>query len=109
MQTDRPNVLRQCISACRKGGTISIPGVYGGIVDGLNIGAAFNKGLTFKMGQTHVKRHVPQLLSLIESGKFDPSFIVTHERPLRDAPEMYEKFKEKSDDCIKVVLKPFAA
>ena len=109
METDRPNVLRQCISACRKGGTVSIAGVYGGVVDGLNIGAAFNKGLTFKMGQTHVKQHLPKLLALVDGGHFDPSFIITHERPLSDAPEMYETFKEKSDDCVKVVLKPFAA
>lgn len=109
MQSDRPNVLRQCITACRKGGTVSIPGVYGGIVDGLNLGAAFNKGLTFRMGQTHVKKHLPKLIPLVESGELDPSFIITHSVTLDDAPEMYETFKLKQDDCVKVVMRPFAA
>jgi threonine dehydrogenase-like Zn-dependent dehydrogenase len=109
MESDRPNVLRQCIEACRKGGTISIPGVYGGLLDGIPFGSAFGKGLTFKMGQTHVKQHVSALLDLIERGSFDPSFIVTHEMPLAEAPTMYKTFKDKADDCIKVVLKPFAA
>lgn len=107
MQSDRPNVLRQCLSACRKGGTVSIPGVYGGIMDGLNFGAAFGKGLTFKMGQTHVRQHIFELLELVEQGKFDPTFVITHTRPLSDAPEMYRIFKERDQDCIKVVLKPW--
>jgi threonine dehydrogenase-like Zn-dependent dehydrogenase len=109
MQSDRPNVLRQCFTSCRKGGTISIPGVYGGLVDSLNIGAAFNKGLTLKMGQTHVHRYIPQLVKMVEDGKIDPSKIITHVRPIEDAPEMYQTFKERTNDCIKVVLKPFMA
>lgn len=108
MQSDRPNVLRQCISACRKGGTVSIPGVYGGLMDGLNFGAAFGKGLTFKMGQTHVKQHLPELLNMVESGAFDPTFVISHNVPLAEAPDMYKIFKEKENECVKVVLKPWS-
>jgi len=107
MQTDRPNVLRQCFQACRKGGTVSIPGVYAGIIDGLNFGAAFGKGLTLKMGQTHVKKYLPTLLKLVEDGKIDPTFLITHKVPLSDAGQMYPIFKEKEDDCIKVVMRPW--
>jgi threonine dehydrogenase-like Zn-dependent dehydrogenase len=106
MQSDRPNVLRQAIQACRKGGTISIPGVYGGIMDAFNFGAAFNKGLTFRMGQTHVQRYMQPLLERIENGDIDPTFLFTHRIPLRDAPKAYEMFKHKQDGCVKVILEP---
>jgi threonine dehydrogenase-like Zn-dependent dehydrogenase len=106
IESDRPYVLRECIQACRKGGTVSLAGVYGGFIDTVPIGAAFNKGLTFKMGQTHVHRYLKPLFEKIELGQIDPSFVVTHILPLREAPEAYEIFKKKIDGCIKVVLKP---
>ncbi len=105
-ENDRPEVLRDAIIACRKGGTISVPGVYVGLVDNIPFGAAMNKGLTFKMGQTHVQRYLEPLLSRIESGEIDPSFVVTHSVSLDEAPEMYRTFRDKKDGCIKVVLKP---
>jgi threonine dehydrogenase-like Zn-dependent dehydrogenase len=104
--TDRPNVLRQAIQACRKGGTVSVPGVYGGLLDKIPFGAAFAKGLTFKMGQTHVHRYLKPLLERIERGEIDPSFVITHRIPLHQAAEAYRTFDQKEDDCIKVVLKP---
>lgn len=106
LATDRPHVLRQAIVACRKGGTVSIPGVYGAFLDKVPFGAAFNKGLTLKMGQTHVQRYLRPLLERIENGDIDPSFVITHRMPLADAPKGYATFKKKKDDCIKVVLKP---
>jgi threonine dehydrogenase-like Zn-dependent dehydrogenase len=106
MQTDRPTVLRHAIQACRKGGVISVPGVFGGVVDKFPLGAAFNKGLTFRMGQTHVQRYMRPLLERIEQGEIDPSFIITHRLPLDDAPHAYEIFEEKQDGCIKVVMQP---
>lgn len=106
LESDRPHVLRQVIWACRKGGTVSIPGVYGGFVDKIPMGAAFNKGLTFRMGQTHVQKYLRPLLERIERGEIDPSFVITHRMRLRDAPRGYEIFKHKQDNCIKVVLKP---
>ena len=106
LQTDRPTVLREAIQACRKGGTVSIPGVYGGVVDKLNLGAAFNKGLTLRMGQTHMQRYLEPLLERIVEGDIDPSRLVTHRLPLDDAPEAYRTFRDKEDECIKVVLKP---
>jgi len=105
-ETDRPIALRQAIMACRKGGTVSVAGVYGGLIDKLPMGAAFNKGLTFKMGQTHVHRYVPELVDRITSGQIDPSFVITHRAPLDKAPELYATFRDKKDGCIKVVLKP---
>lgn len=107
MSTDRPNVLRQAIQACRKGGTVSVPGVYAGFLDKIPFGAVVNKGLTIKSGQTHVQRYTQPLLSLIEEGKIDPSFVITHTLPLDSAPMAYETFKQKEDGCIKVVLKPW--
>lgn len=104
--TDRPHVLRQAIFSCRKGGTLSIPGVYIGFADKFPLGALMNKGLTVKTGQTHVKKYLPLLFDKIEKGEIDPSFIITHEMKLDDAPKGYEMFKEKHDNCIKVVLKP---
>ncbi|MGE4054669.1 MAG: zinc-dependent alcohol dehydrogenase [Vicinamibacterales bacterium] len=106
LATDRSHALRQAIHACRKGGTVSIPGVYGGWLDKFPLGSAFAKGLTLKMGQTHVHRYLPGLLKRIEDGEIDPSFVVTHRATLEEAPEMYKTFREKQDACIKVVLKP---
>lgn len=104
--TDRPTALRGAIQACGKGGTVSIPGVYGGFLDKIPFGAAFAKGLTLKMGQTHVQRYLRPLLASIEQGKIDPSFVITHRLNLSDAPLGYEIFQKKEDNCIKVVLKP---
>ena len=104
--TDRPHVLREAIMTCRKGGTISIPGVYVGLLDAIPFGAAMNKGLTMKMGQTHVQRYSKQLLAKVEAGEIDPSFVITHRLPLDAAPEAYKTFRDKKDGCIKVVLKP---
>ncbi len=109
LETGRPTALREAIQACGKGGTVSIPGVFGGIVNQFNLGAAFGKGLTFKMGQTHVHPYLPALLAHIERGDLDPSFIITHRVPLEKAPEMYQTFRDKKDDCIKVVLDPGTA
>jgi threonine dehydrogenase-like Zn-dependent dehydrogenase len=106
MATDRASTLRQAINCCRKGGIVSIPGVYGGFIDKVPMGAAFNKGLTLKMGQTHVHRYLPRLLQHIEEGDIDPSFVITHTVPIDDAPEMYKTFRDKKDGCVKVVLKP---
>jgi len=106
LTTDRAHVLREAIRCCRKGGTISIPGVYVGLLDNIPFGAAMNKGLTMRMGQTHVQRYMAPLLAMIEAGKIDPSFVVTHRAPLADAPELYKTFRDKKDGCVKVVLKP---
>lgn len=106
LATDRPNVMRQAIMACRKGGTVSIPGVYAGLLDKIPMGAAFNKGLTLKMGQTHVQKYLKPLLDRIQNGDIDPSFIITHRMNLEDAPHGYGIFKNKQDNCIKIVLKP---
>lgn len=106
LETDRPTALRQVIVACGKGGTVSIPGVYGGFLDKIPMGAAFNKGLTLKMGQTHVHRYLKPLMEHIQNGDIDPSFIITHRMSLEEAPRGYEIFKNKKENCIKVVLKP---
>src|SRR5438105_4577630 len=106
MATDRPNALRQAIHCCRKGGIVSIPGVYGGFLDKVPFGAAFQKGLTFKMGQTHMMRYMRPLLQKIENGEIDPSFVISHRLPLDDAPKAYKMFRDEKDRCIKVVLKP---
>jgi threonine dehydrogenase-like Zn-dependent dehydrogenase len=107
-ESGRPAVIRQTIECCRKGGTVSIAGVYGGVADKIPVGAMMNKGLTIKTGQTHVHRYVPELLDFIRSGKIDPSFVVTHRMPLTEAPKAYHLFREKKDGCIKVVLDPAA-
>lgn len=104
--TDRAHVIREAIRCCRKGGTISVPGVYVGMLDNIPFGAAMNKGITFKMGQTHVQRYLQPLLKMIEDGEIDPSFIITHRAPLSDAPELYKTFRDKKDGCIKVVMTP---
>lgn len=106
MATDRPHALRQAITACRKGGTVSVPGVYGALLDKFPFGVAFQKGLTFKMGQTHVHKYIQPLLELIEFGQIDPSFVITHQVSLEDAPDAYRTFKQQADHCIKVVMKP---
>ena len=106
LETGRPHVLREAIQACRKGGTLSIGGVYAGFLDKINMGAAFNKALTFKMGQTHVHRYLKPLLNRIVEGEIDPTFVVTHRLPLDDAPRAYELFRDKEDGCIKTVLTP---
>lgn len=104
--TDRPHVLREAIMCCRKGGTISIPGVYVGMVDKIPFGAAMNKGLTLKMGQTHMHKYMRPLLERIEKGDIDPSFVITHRLKLTDAPDAYQTFRDKKDGCIKVVMTP---
>ena len=106
LESDRPHVLRQAILACRKGGTVSVPGVYGGFDDKIPLGAFVNKALTLKTGQTHVQRYMKPLLERIEKGEIDPSFVITHRMSLNDAPNGYDMFTNKQDDCIKVVLKP---
>jgi threonine dehydrogenase-like Zn-dependent dehydrogenase len=108
MESERPHVIRQAIISCRKGGTVSIPGVYGGFSDKIPMGALMNKALTIKTGQTHVHKYVPELLQYIREGKIDPSFVVTHRVPLSDAPNAYQMFRDKKDGCIKVVLDPAA-
>ena len=106
LATDRPHALRQAVYACRKGGTVSVPGVYGGFLDKFPFGAAFGKGLTFKMGQTHVHSYLPKLLNFVEEGRVDPSFIITHRLSLDEAPQAYDTFQNNKDECLKVVLKP---
>ena len=107
LSTERPNVLRQCIMACRKGGTISIPGVYGGFADKIPLGALMNKGLTIKTGQTHMMRYMKPLLERIERGEIDPSFVISHRLSIDDGPEAYKIFRDKQDHCTKVVLDPW--
>jgi threonine dehydrogenase-like Zn-dependent dehydrogenase len=106
MGTDRPHVLRQAIHCCRNFGTVSIVGVYGGYLDKIPMGSAINRGLTFRMAQTPVQHYLPKLLKLIEEGRIDPSFVITHRASLEQGPELYATFRNKEDGCIKVVLKP---
>jgi threonine dehydrogenase-like Zn-dependent dehydrogenase len=108
MTQDRPTVLRQCILACRKGGTVSVPGVYGGFDDKIPLGAFMNKGLTMKTGQTHMMRYMQPLLERVEAGDIHPDFIVSHRLPIDQAPDAYKMFRDKRDQCIKVVLDPWA-
>jgi len=103
---NRAHVLREAIMCCRKGGTISVPGAYVGFPDKLPFGPFMNKGLTLKSGQTHMQRYMKPLFEMIEAGKIDPSFAITHRVKLSDAPEAKKKFRDKKDGCIKVVLKP---
>ena len=104
--TDRPHVLRQAIQCCRNFGVVSIVGVYGGYLDNIPMGSAINRGLTFRMAQTPVQHYLPQLLSRIENGEIDPSFVITHRVQLDEGPDMYKTFRDKQDGCIKVVMKP---
>src|SRR3954468_11841166 len=105
-ESDRPHVLREMIYVCRPAGTLSIPGVYGGLVDKIPFGALMNKELTVRAGQTHVNRWTGELLNLIQDGQIDPSFVITHEVGLDDGPDMYQTFRDKEDGCVKVVLNP---
>jgi len=109
LESDRPMVLRQAIAACRKGGKVSVPGVYGGFIDKVPIGAFVNKALTMRSGQTHVHKYLKPLLERVQNGEIDPSFVITHTLPLDEAPRAYKIFRDKEENCIKVVLKPFAA
>jgi threonine dehydrogenase-like Zn-dependent dehydrogenase len=106
LESDRPHVLREMMYVCRPAGVLSIPGVYGGLVDKIPFGMVMNKGLTIRTGQTHVNRWSDDLLRRIEEGQIDPSFVITHTTPLEDGPAMYKTFRDKADGCIKVVLKP---
>jgi threonine dehydrogenase-like Zn-dependent dehydrogenase len=105
-QTGRPTALRQAIMACRNGGTVSVPGVYGGFIDKFPMGSLMNRSLTVKTGQTHVQRYLQPLMDRIVKGEIDPSFVITHHMKLDDAPQGYDTFRNKQDSCIKVVLKP---
>ncbi|WP_114944785.1 zinc-dependent alcohol dehydrogenase [Microvirga calopogonii] len=106
METDRPHVLREMAYVCRPAGTLSVPGVYGGLLDKIPFGAIMNKGLTIRTGQTHVNRWTDDLLRRIEDGQIDPSFVITHTVSLDEGPDMYKVFRDKQDGCIKVVIKP---
>jgi threonine dehydrogenase-like Zn-dependent dehydrogenase len=106
LETDRPHVLREMMYVCRPAGTLSIPGVYGGILDKIPFGMAMNKGLTIRMGQTHVNRWTDDLLRRIQEGQIDPSFVITHRGRLEDGPAFYDTFRDKLDGCVKVVLQP---
>ena len=108
LENDRAYALRQAMRAVRKGGVLSVPGVYSGFIDKVPLGSAFGKGVTIKQGQTDMQRYLRPLLELIQDGKIDPSFVITHRVPLTRAPEAYEMFCEKHDGCIKVVLDPSA-
>jgi threonine dehydrogenase-like Zn-dependent dehydrogenase len=106
LETDRPIVLRQAIMSCRNGGTVSVPGVYGGFLDKVPFGAVMNRSLTIKTGQTHVQRYMRPLLERIQKGEIDSTFVITHHMKLEDAPKGYDIFKNKEDNCVKIVLKP---
>jgi len=106
LETDRPIALLESIQACRNGGTVSVPGVFGGFIDKVPFGSLMNRSLTLKTGQTHVQRYMRPLLERVQKGEIDPSFVITHRLQLEDAPQGYEIFKNKMDDCMKVVLKP---
>jgi threonine dehydrogenase-like Zn-dependent dehydrogenase len=107
MDTDRPLVLREVMRHCRNGGTISVPGVYGGLIDKVPMGSVMNRALTIKTGQTHVQRYLQPLLERIRQGDFDPERVITHRLPLGDASDAYRMFRDKQDACVKVVLKPW--
>ncbi len=106
-ETDRPIALREAIIACRKGGVISIPGVYGGLLDKIPFGAAMNKGLTFRTGQTHMMRYMRPLYERIQHGDIDPSVIISHRMSLDEAPRGYKIFRDKEEHCTKIVLDPW--
>ena len=106
LESDRPVALREAIMACRSGGTISVAGIYGGLIDKFPAGALMNRSLTIRTGQTHVQRYMRPLLARIEKGEIDPSFVITHRLKLDEAPAAYRMFRDKQDDCIKVVLTP---
>jgi len=106
LESDRPHVLREMIYVCRPAGVLSVPGVYGGLIDKFPMGALMQKGLTVRTGQTHVNKWAQDLLRRIVEGEIDPSFVVTHTAALEDGPDLYRTFRDKEDGCIKVVLKP---
>jgi threonine dehydrogenase-like Zn-dependent dehydrogenase len=106
LQTDRPTAVRQAIMTCRKGGTVSVVGVFSGLVDKFPLGAAMNKALTLRMGQQHPQRYIPMLLERISAGDIDPSYLATHPMPLEDGPRGYEMFERKEDGCLRAVLQP---
>jgi len=106
VETDRPIALRQALMACRNGGVVSIPGVYGGFLDKVPFGSIMNRSLTIKTGQTHVQRYMQPLLARIQNGEIDPTVVITHRMALDDAPYGYDIFCNKQDECIKIVLKP---
>ena len=106
IESDRPNALRDAIMACRNGGTVSVAGVFTGFIDTFPMGSFMNRSLTMKTGQTHVQRYMKPLLERVQKGEIDPSFVITHRLKLDDAPEGYKMFRDKEDECIKVVLKP---
>jgi threonine dehydrogenase-like Zn-dependent dehydrogenase len=106
LETDRAYALRQAIMACRSGGTVSVAGVYSGFIDKFPMGAIVNRSLTIRSGQTHVHKYMRPLLERIERGEIDPSFVITHRMTLDEAPEAFDMFTQKEDDCVKVVLKP---
>src|SRR3954462_10335673 len=106
LESDRPHVLREAIMCCRSGGTVSVIGVYSGFIDKFPMGSVMNRSLTIKTGQCHVQRYMKPLLERIRKGEIDPSFVITHRVRLDDAPEMYKTFRDKQDECVKVVLKP---
>jgi len=106
LETDRPHVLREMIYVCRPAGVLSVPGVYGGLIDKIPFGAFMNKALTMRTGQTHVNRWTDDLLRRIQEGQVDPSFVITHTVGLEQGPAMYRTFRDKQDGCVKVVLKP---
>lgn len=107
LETDRPFVLRQAIQAIRKGGTLSIPGVYGGVLDKVNFGAAFGKGIHMNMGQTHMQKYLQPLLKYVEQGKIDPSFLISHRVGIEQVPDMYKIWRDKQDSCTKIVIDPW--
>jgi len=105
-ETDRPMVLREAIQACRNGGTVSVIGVYAGFVDKFPMGQLMNRSVSIRTGQCHVHRYLKPLLERVEKGEIDPSFVITHRMPLEDAPRGYRMFRNKQDNCEKIVLKP---
>jgi threonine dehydrogenase-like Zn-dependent dehydrogenase len=106
LESDRPIALREAILACRNGGTVSVPGVYGGLIDKMPMGAVMNKALTIKTGQTHAQKYLRPLLENIQSGAIDPSFVITHRLKLSDAPHGFATFNRKDEHCIKIVMTP---
>lgn len=106
LETDRSHVLREALMACRKGGRVSVPGVYGGLVDKFPLGALMQKGLTIRTGQTHVQRYMPTLLDMIRDKRIDTTFLISHRLPLEEAAEGYRKFSDEQNETTKVVLKP---
>jgi threonine dehydrogenase-like Zn-dependent dehydrogenase len=106
LQTGRPTAVREAIMACRKGGTVSIVGVFVGFVDKFPLGAAMNKALTLRMGQMHAQRYIPMLLDRIAVGEVDPAYLATHPMPLDNGPRGYEMFEKKQDGCLRAVLHP---